>query len=141
MPIELLAIVPWEKRLSVTVGICVLVSGESVSSVRSVGPTPRIPSTPWKPSDDEATPMDCFVIVRPLPIDTVSVNSVPENSPDPYETSCRKRIIRTLPLPKGQHQIRTTLSLVWTEVLVLTYFLPAPTQVFELPVSMSRESR
>lgn len=45
---------------------------------------PRIPSTPSKPSDVDATPMDCALIVRPLPSETVSVNSVPLNEPDPY---------------------------------------------------------
>ena len=44
---------------------------------------PTIPSTPWKPSEREATPIDCFWIVNPEPSVTVSVNSVPEKSPDP----------------------------------------------------------
>lgn len=51
IPIWLALIVPWENRLSVTVGIRVLVAGESVPRVRSTGPIPRIPSTPWKPVD------------------------------------------------------------------------------------------
>ena len=50
-----------------------------------MGADPIIPSTPSKPSEREATPMDCLVIVR-LPSVTVSVNSVPEKSPDPYVT-------------------------------------------------------
>ena len=38
---------------------------------------PTIPSTPSKPSEVVATPMDWPVIVRPGPTVTVSVNSVP----------------------------------------------------------------
>lgn len=110
---------PWENKLSVTVGMVEPVSGLKVSRVKSKGPIPRMPSTPEKPSDLDATPMDCALIVRPVPIETVSVNSVPLKSPEPYVTA--------------------TLSFVWTLVLVDLNFLPAPTQVLELPVSMSKE--
>ena len=103
--------------MSVTVGICVFVSGDNVSKVRSVGPIPRIPSTPSKPSEEEATPMDCFVIVRPLPIETVSVNSVPLNSPEPYVTDCGG-IMSQQYIQGCNFRVRTTLSLVCTEVLV-----------------------
>ena len=50
---------------------------------RLVTTYPRIPSTPSKPSERLATPMDCAVIVSPEPKLTVSVNSVPEKSPEP----------------------------------------------------------
>jgi hypothetical protein len=36
-----------------------------------------IPSTPVKPVEVEATPIDCWVMVSPLPRVTVSVYSVP----------------------------------------------------------------
>ena len=42
-----------------------------------------MPSTPSKPSEDEATPMDWSVIARLPPMVTVSVYSVPSNSPEP----------------------------------------------------------
>jgi len=71
------------KRLSVTVGMVEVVAGERVSSVRSTGPIPMIPSTPLKPVDFEATPMDCLGITSPDAMVTVSVNSVPEKEPDP----------------------------------------------------------
>ncbi len=88
-------IVPWLKRLSVTVGMRVFVSGDKVPSVKSTGPIlgneasariesdelcthPRIPSKPWKPVEVEATPMDCPGITSPEPIVTVSKNSVPK---------------------------------------------------------------
>ena len=62
-----------------------------------------IPSTPSKPSDTVATPIDCPVISNPGPSDNVSVNSVPayrvrssanisklifvpEKNPEPYVT-------------------------------------------------------
>ena len=48
-----------------------------IPSVRSVGPIPRIPSTPEKPEDLLATPMLCEVMTKPVPIVTVSVYSVP----------------------------------------------------------------
>jgi len=99
-PISWALIVPCEKRLSVTVGISEFVAGDSVSRVRSTGPIPTIPSTPWKPVDVLATPMDCLVMTRPEAIVTVSVNSVPENEPEPYVTA--------------------TLLVVWTLVLVFT---------------------
>lgn len=44
---------------------------------------PRIPSTPLKPEAEEATPIDCLVMVKPLPRETVSVYSVPEKEPEP----------------------------------------------------------
>lgn len=58
---------------------------ETVPEVRSTGPKPMIPSTPLKPVAEEAAPIDCFVTVRPPKL-TVSVYSVPENDPLPYET-------------------------------------------------------
>ena len=59
---------------------------EIVSSVKSVGPMPMIPSTPSKSSDVEATPMDCFVMTSEEESVTVSRNSVPEKEPLPYVT-------------------------------------------------------
>lgn len=58
MPIESSVMVPCAKRLSVTVGT----EGvpETVVDVKSTGPIPRMPSTPWKPSEREATPIDWF---------------------------------------------------------------------------------
>ena len=71
MAMRLLGICPALKRLSVTVGMGVPVSGERVPIVRLVGPSlvetsvdvqrfgvrtrtyPRMPSTLWKPSDCE----------------------------------------------------------------------------------------
>jgi hypothetical protein len=61
----------------VTVGMVVVGSFVRVPSVKSSGPIPRIPSTPLKPVDLEATPIDCWVMVSPLPRVTVSVYSVP----------------------------------------------------------------
>lgn len=55
---------------------------ETVSSVRSTGPNPIIPSTPVKPVDLVAAPIDCEVTVRPPKL-TLSVYSVPENEPLP----------------------------------------------------------
>ena len=43
---------------------------------------PRIPSTPSNPTEVVATPIDCRK-AKKGPIDTVSVNSVPEKEPDP----------------------------------------------------------
>ncbi len=68
-------IVPWLKRLSVTVGTSEFESGDKVPIVKSTGPIlgnevsariesdefcthPRIPSKPSKPWEVEATPMD-----------------------------------------------------------------------------------
>lgn len=48
-----------------------------IPEVRSVGPIPRIPSTPLKPSDVLATPMLCLVMDNAESKETVSVNSVP----------------------------------------------------------------
>lgn len=47
IPMESSEMVPWAKRLSVTVGTERV--PETVVEVRSTGPMPRIPSTPWKP--------------------------------------------------------------------------------------------
>jgi hypothetical protein len=99
-PIDWAEMVPAENKLSVTVGIRELVAGDKVSSVRSTGPIPRIPSTPSNPIDVDATPMDCLAMVRPGAIVTWSVNSIPENEPDPYITA--------------------TLLVVWVLVLVFT---------------------
>jgi len=79
------------KRLSVTVEI---LADESLSvpRVRSTGPilnvnisvmtlinkqattNPRIPSTPWKPVAEEATPIDCDVMTRSGDRVTVSIS-------------------------------------------------------------------
>jgi hypothetical protein len=94
-------IVPWLNRLSVTVGIGVFVSGNSVPTVKSTGPIledkesvriktngffahPRIPSKPSKPLEVDATPMDCFVITSPEEIVTVSKYSVPNRRGSAY---------------------------------------------------------
>lgn len=96
MPMEEEEIVPWEKRLSVTVGI-VVEAEERVPAVKSTGPIldnerlirregrrggregyPRIPSTPEKPWDVDATPMDWFWMTRPVPRVTVSVSAFHE---------------------------------------------------------------
>jgi hypothetical protein len=69
--------VPWLCRLSVTVGIFDVGRFVKVPTVKSTGPIPRIPSTPEKPDDEEATPIDCLVMVRPVLRVTVSVYSVP----------------------------------------------------------------
>ena len=127
-------ILPCACKFSVTVGTSL--SPDTVPSVKSVGPIleeetgclsipkgrarrsthPRIPSKPSKPVDLEATPIDCFVILSCEDSVTVSVNSVPENEPDPYDTE--------------------TACPVLADVLDLTYSLPAPTQVFDEPVSI-----
>jgi hypothetical protein len=57
----------------------------TVSWVRSTGPKPTMPSTPVKPCAVFATPIDCLDTVRPPKV-TESVYSVPETSPEPYET-------------------------------------------------------
>jgi hypothetical protein len=77
-------IVPVDARLSVTVGT--VWPFDNVFSVKSTGPMPRIPSTPWKPCDFEATPIDCLVITRSGDRVTVSMYSSPEKDPEPYET-------------------------------------------------------
>ena len=88
-------IVPWKKRLSVTVGTEVVESGDKVPIVKSSGPSlqnkvsakilsdgasphPRTPSKPWKPDDDEATPIDWLWTTRVGLSVTVSKNSLPE---------------------------------------------------------------
>ena len=38
-----------------------------------------------------ATPMDCLVMTRPEPMVTVSVYSVPEKEPEPYETDYQNK--------------------------------------------------
>ena len=73
-------IVPWLKRLSVTVGMLLLPL--TVPWVRSTVPIPRIPSTPEKPDERDATPMDWLGMTR-LPRVTWSVHSVPEKEPEP----------------------------------------------------------
>jgi hypothetical protein len=45
-----------------------------------------MPSSPLKPLDLEATPILCFAMTRLDDSVTVSVYSVPENEPEPYET-------------------------------------------------------
>jgi hypothetical protein len=49
-----------------------------------------MPSTPSKPSDVEATPIDWPLIARPVPRETVSVNSVPVR----YAVSVRQLMTR-----------------------------------------------
>lgn len=73
MPIESWGILPSAKRLSVTVGTGCWV--ESVPSVRSTGPIPRMPSTSLKPWAVDATPIDWFVITRSGARVTVSVTT------------------------------------------------------------------
>lgn len=46
----------------------------TVPEVRSTGPIPRMPSTPSKPAEEEATPMDWEVMIRPEARVTVSVS-------------------------------------------------------------------
>jgi hypothetical protein len=87
--------VPWLKRLSVTVGTELSESGSNVPTVRSTGPIlgnkvsaqiqadglcahPRIPSKPSKPLEVEAAPMDCWEMTRPEAIVTVSKYSIPK---------------------------------------------------------------
>jgi hypothetical protein len=77
IPTTISEMVPSLYRLSVTVGIVVVGEFVRVPSVKSRGPMPRIPSTPVKPVEVEATPIDCWVMVSPLPRVTVSVYSVP----------------------------------------------------------------
>jgi hypothetical protein len=86
IPIECAEMIPCENKLSVTVGMLLLEAGDKVPTVRSTGPMPRIPSTPVKPDEVDATPMDCLEMTRPEAIVTVSVYSVPEKEPDPYDT-------------------------------------------------------
>jgi hypothetical protein len=91
---RLAEMVPWLKRLSVTVGILSPIDGDSEPIVRFVGPIlrnrcqnrsvrtevhahPRMPSTSLIPREVEATPMDCEGMTTPGAIVTVSVNSVP----------------------------------------------------------------
>ena len=77
------------KSESVTVGMD-LVFSDNVPTVRSTGPTPKIPSTSLKPEDVVATPIDCFEILRLDEKVTVSVYSLPEKLPDPYDTDCSR---------------------------------------------------
>lgn len=86
IPISFAEMILRENALSVTVGIRVFVAGDNVPKVRSTGPIPRIPSVPSNPEDVDATPIDCWGITSPGAIVTVSVNSVPEKEPDPYDT-------------------------------------------------------
>jgi len=117
-PISSDVIVPCENRLSVTVGIRELVFGLSVPKVRSTGPIPRIPSTPWNPVLVVATPMLCFEITKPGARVTWSMNSLPEKEPEPYVT--------------------LTASPVAVVVDVDVKGVVAPTQVLEEPVSTIR---
>lgn len=71
---------PWLYRLSRKVGTVLAL--ETVSSVRSTGPNPMIPSTPSNPEDEVAAPIDCDETVRPPKL-TLSLYSRPENSPLP----------------------------------------------------------
>lgn len=45
---------------------------ETVPDVKSIGPKPMMPSTPLKPDDEVAAPIDCWETVSP-PNSTVSV--------------------------------------------------------------------
>lgn len=71
---------PWLLRLSKKVGTVLAL--ETVPDVRSTGPKPMMPSTPEKPVDLVAAPIDWDVTVRPPKL-TVSVYSVPLNEPLP----------------------------------------------------------
>jgi hypothetical protein len=64
-------------RFSVTIGIVTFGEFFREPLVKPTGPRPRIPSTLTKPAAVEATPIDCLVMVSPLPKETVSVYSVP----------------------------------------------------------------
>ena len=106
-------IVPWLNRLSVTVGMGLFVSGDSVPTVKSTGPIlgnkpstrfkptdglgayPRIPSNSSKPLEFEATPMDCFLITSSEEIVTVSKYSVPKTWG--VRISKRALVIRKVP--------------------------------------------
>ena len=86
------------KDYDIPVGMSVFVPGLRVPWVRSTGPIlrasqlsrvndpsctyPRIPSTPEKPDEDEATPTP-WLGMTSEPMVTVSVHSVPENEPEP----------------------------------------------------------
>jgi len=59
---KLSGMVPCENKFPVTVATVVV--PETVSSVKSSGPIPMIPSTPSKPVDVEATPMDWFLMTK-----------------------------------------------------------------------------
>ncbi len=93
---------PFEKELSVTVGIDWFDAGDKVPTVRSTGPrlemrldltaelcvqpletNPKTPSTPVKPLDVLASPIDCWVMTRLVEIVTVSLYSVPLKDLDP----------------------------------------------------------
>jgi hypothetical protein len=71
------AMMPSLCRFSVIVGIVVVGEFVREPAVKPTGPMPRMPSTPVKPDATEATPIDCLVMVSPLPRETVSVYSVP----------------------------------------------------------------
>lgn len=71
---------PWLLRLSMKVGTVLAL--ETVPEVRPTGPKPMMPSTPEKPVEEEAAPIDWDETVRPPKL-TVSVYSVPENEPLP----------------------------------------------------------
>ena len=73
MPMVLSVIFAWASRLSVTVATVAGAFGpETVCVVRSVGPIPRIPSTPLKPCEVDATPIDWPSMTRFGPRVTVS---------------------------------------------------------------------
>lgn len=98
--------------MSTTVGISS--PPDVVPSVKSAGPTPRIPSTPVKPVAVEAAPIPWFLTVNEPRI-TLSMYSSPEKDPDPYETE--------------------TVSPVSFPVFWYRLFDWAPTHVLEDPVS------
>lgn len=77
IPMESDEMVPWENRLSVTVGTDCPV--DRVPEVRSTGPIPRMPSTPWKPWAVDATPIDWFWITSSGDSVTVSVSITPSS--------------------------------------------------------------
>lgn len=71
---------PWLFRLSMKVGTVLTL--DTVPWVRPTGPKPKIPSTPEKPVEVDAEPIDWEETVRPPKL-TVSVYSVPEKEPLP----------------------------------------------------------
>ena len=145
------------RKNNLPVGIVWLVAGLRVPSVKSTGPIlcdcklslqkvetysayPKIPSTPEKPEDLEATPTPWFGMTNE-PIVTVSVYSVPENEPEPYVTDYDMVVLVTQAESfAASSAVHTTLLLDLTLVEVVLYAVPAPTQVLELPVSTIKSS-
>ena len=69
----------------------------------------------------------------------ISHDDSPEKDPEPYETDCSKVCYHNTTDALESHPL-TTVLFVLDEVDVGTYASPAPTHVFELPVSTIRSS-